>query len=81
MSITGWLIMINIWFFVEVVLLGPFLRISILDFGIQPRTFLNGERWWALITHMFMHGNLWHLLTNMIVLFNFGIPFELILGK
>ncbi len=60
MTITGWLIMINVWCFLTVVLFGSFLGISISDSGLQSQAFLNG-RFWTLFTYMFMHGNFWHL--------------------
>jgi membrane associated rhomboid family serine protease len=31
---------------------------------------------WSAITYMFLHGDLWHLLINMLVLFFFGPPLE-----
>jgi membrane associated rhomboid family serine protease len=31
---------------------------------------------WSVITYMFLHGDLWHLLINMLVLFFFGPPLE-----
>ncbi len=31
---------------------------------------------WSVVTYMFLHGNLWHLLVNMLVLFFFGPPLE-----
>ncbi|MGE0158777.1 MAG: rhomboid family intramembrane serine protease [Gemmatimonadales bacterium] len=43
-------------------------------FAFQP-----GEvilRPWGPITYMFLHGDLWHLLSNMLVLFFFGPPLE-----
>lgn len=36
---------------------------------------------WTLITHMFVHGNLSHLLVNMIVLFFFGTELERRVGE
>ncbi len=36
---------------------------------------------WQLITHMFMHGNLTHLLLNMFALFMFGAPVERVFGS
>jgi len=31
---------------------------------------------WGAVTYMFLHGDLWHLLVNMLVLFFFGPPLE-----
>ncbi|MBP5382432.1 MAG: rhomboid family intramembrane serine protease [Bacteroidales bacterium] len=38
-------------------------------------------RWWQIITHMFMHGGLWHIFFNMYTLFIFGVVVERILGS
>ncbi len=43
---------------------------------------LNPEfRWWQVITHMFMHGGLMHILFNMYALWAFGTPLVYHLGK
>ncbi len=34
------------------------------------------QRPWGIVTYMFIHGGLWHLLMNMVVLFFFGPPLE-----
>jgi membrane associated rhomboid family serine protease len=43
-------------------------------FAFQPGDII--LRPWGPITYMFLHGDLWHLLSNMIVLFFFGPPLE-----
>ena len=42
----------------------------ILLLGMQPATLL--ERPWTMVTNLFVHGNFWHILANMITLFFFG---------
>ena len=43
-------------------------------FGFTPaESFLKP---WGAVTYMFLHGDLWHLLLNMLVLFFFGPPLE-----
>jgi len=37
--------------------------------------------WWQVITHMFMHGNLMHIVFNMYALWAFGTPLERIWGR
>ena len=37
-------------------------------------------RWWQPLTHMFMHGGLWHILFNMYTLVMFGMVVERALG-
>lgn len=36
--------------------------------------------WWQYVTHMFMHGGIWHILFNMYTLFIFGSVIERIIG-
>jgi membrane associated rhomboid family serine protease len=43
-------------------------------FAFQPGNLL--FRPWGVVTYMFLHGDLWHLLINMLVLFFFGPPLE-----
>jgi membrane associated rhomboid family serine protease len=43
-------------------------------FAFQPGELI--LRPWGPVTYMFLHGDLWHLLSNMIVLFFFGPPLE-----
>ena len=43
-------------------------------FGFTPANALT--RPWGAVTYMFLHGDLWHLLLNMLVLFFFGPPLE-----
>nr|WP_288932941.1 rhomboid family intramembrane serine protease [uncultured Allomuricauda sp.] len=42
--------------------------------------YMNFE-WWQVITHMFMHGGLMHIVFNMYALWAFGTPLERIWGK
>ena len=53
-------------------LVGQDLVFSWLAFG--PADVL--RRPWSVVTYMFLHGDLWHLLINMLVLFFFGPPLE-----
>ena len=42
----------------------------------------NGNfEWWQVITHMFMHGSLMHIIFNMYALWAFGTPLERIWGR
>lgn len=50
-------------------------------FAISADNFLNGKYVWTLITHMFSHGGIFHLLVNMFALFSFGTLCEKIIGR
>ncbi len=53
----------------------------ILELGLIPAFIINGERLYTLITSMFLHGNLAHLLGNMLYLYIFGDNIELVMGR
>ncbi len=38
-------------------------------------------RVWTLVTTLFVHGSIWHLLGNMLALLVFGFPLEKLIGK
>lgn len=38
-------------------------------------------RWWQVVTHMFMHGGIWHIFFNMYALVMFGSIIERIIGE
>jgi len=62
-----WIIMIaNLLVYMVVLVEGQL----IFDLGLQPGTWL--ERPWTIVTNMFVHGGLWHLLGNMVSLFFLG---------
>jgi membrane associated rhomboid family serine protease len=49
-------------------------------FGMMPLAVLHG--WvWTFVTYMFMHGNVSHILFNMLGLFIFGVPVEKQMGS
>ncbi len=49
-------------------------------FGFYKPNFLGGM-FWQLVTYMFLHGGLWHLLFNMVGLFFFGGDVERQIGR
>ena len=73
------LLIINIIFF-----LGTFLSFNIEFiyslFGLYFPENVN-FKFWQILTHMFMHGNLAHILVNMFALWMFGSSVESILGS
>jgi len=48
----------------------------ILYFGLTPASVLRAFYFWQLVTYMFLHGGLFHLLFNMLALFMFGCEME-----
>jgi len=49
-------------------------------FGLVPRAVILGLRVWQPFTYLFLHGGLWHLLVNMLMLWMFGRELELVWG-
>jgi membrane associated rhomboid family serine protease len=63
-----------------VVSLSAWLIPGLLDYlGFRPALAL--QRPWTFVTYMFVHGDFWHLLFNMLGLFFFGPPVEERLGS
>jgi membrane associated rhomboid family serine protease len=50
-------------------------------FGLIPSAFTRGLRIWQPFTYIFLHGGLFHLLINMLMLWMFGRELELVWGK
>lgn len=74
-SVTPWvkrLLAVNAAVFLITVAVGPGLVVDL--FAFQPGRFL--VRPWGMATYMFVHGDLWHLLMNLLVIFFFGPPLE-----
>jgi membrane associated rhomboid family serine protease len=49
--------------------------------ALTPELVVRYNAWWQLLTYMFIHGGLWHLLFNMLALLFFGQPLERNLGS
>ncbi|MDD5582659.1 MAG: rhomboid family intramembrane serine protease [Candidatus Marinimicrobia bacterium] len=56
-------------------------RFLIYTFGIVPKDFWSRLHIWQPITYMFLHGNIAHILLNMLALWMFGTELEMIWGK
>ncbi len=55
----------------------PFLDYYLTGFGaLQPSLVLKGHVW-RLVSYMFLHGNHWHILFNMLALWMFGLELEM----
>jgi len=80
LSITTWLIMINILLFVVFSIMLSF-GIDINHIALNSNSFFEQYTFWTLLTSMFMHGGFLHLFVNMFVLFSLGSLCERIIGK
>lgn len=71
------LLIINIAIF----LLQNILKIPWIYLALQPSWVIGRGMIWQLITYMFLHGNWFHLLINMYVLWSFGSAVEAVWGS
>ncbi len=81
LSITNWIILVNIiFFFFAFLLLAQ--NQSFLDYiALKPSNILQGKKLWTILTSMFMHGSFSHLFVNMISLMFIGNFVEQIIGR
>ncbi|MDO8509029.1 MAG: rhomboid family intramembrane serine protease [Nanoarchaeota archaeon] len=78
-SIVGWLILVNIIFSLIGFLFFALGKIEYI--ALKPTNIVEGKYLWTIITHMFVHGGLFHLFINMFVLFSLGSLSEKIIGR
>lgn len=81
LSVNTTIILINIILFVLFIILISTGVLSIDFIALQPANIFAGAYLWTFITSMFMHGNFFHLLVNMLSLFFVGSLVEKILGQ
>lgn len=74
-------IVLNILIFLYEVSLGTHLDQFIYDFGAIPKEVSEGQRTFTLLTSMFLHGSLMHLLGNMVFLWIFADNIEATVGN
>jgi membrane associated rhomboid family serine protease len=68
-----WLIISNVAIF----LIPGLLRLDLSTvFGLVPLLVFRGGWIWQLVTYMFLHAGLWHLVINMLMLWMFGMDLE-----
>ena len=65
---------------VAVFLVTTFVPSLTLLFGLAPAAVVGQLRVWQLVTHMFLHGGLFHILFNMLALWMFGTELERVWG-
>ena len=71
----GFLISINVIMLI-VTLIKPELRITL---GLIPHYFTSHP--WTIITNLFIHAGIWHILTNMLTLYFFGSYLSRLVGN
>jgi len=80
LSIVGWLILITI-----IISLFAFITFTFpkgIDYlALKPSNIMQGKYVWTLLTHIFVHGSIFHLFINMFVLFSLGNLSERIIGR
>jgi membrane associated rhomboid family serine protease len=64
----------------EVLLLGGVGGIDLSGWALSGEALAEG-RWWTVLTHLFLHANLLHLLVNVLALWFVGPEVELMLGR
>lgn len=70
------LLIINIGVFLAAIIIRP-LGILIYDwFQLDPTTLARALQLWRLVTYQFLHGDIWHILFNMIGLYFLGPTLE-----
>ena len=80
-SVTTWLILINVVFFIIGAGFWLIDDNNVKYIALKPSDILQGKYFWTFLTSMFMHGGFFHLAVNMFVLFSLGSFCEQILGR
>ncbi len=75
--VTKHLIIINLIIFLATLINKEFMISNFALFYPKSQYF----HWWQIVTHMFMHGNFWHIFFNMYTLFIFGCVVERMIGE
>ena len=77
MRITKNLITINVIIFIATLINKEYMTETFALFYPTSPFF----RWWQPVTHMFMHGGIWHIFFNMYTLYLFGNVLERMIGE
>jgi membrane associated rhomboid family serine protease len=75
------LIAINVLLFLMMMLSRRMQAWEFMELALIPARVVQDRAWWQVLTYMFVHGGVWHLLFNMLALYMFGLPLERNLGS
>ena len=81
LSVTNWIILINVVLFFIIFPIMVSKEWFIDYVALKPANILQGKNLWTLLTSMFMHGGFSHLFVNMISLMFIGNFVEKIIGR
>ena len=68
-----WLLIANTVAFIVTNLIGPQVFVTL---ALAPVAVVKYFAIWELVTYLFLHGGVWHLVFNMLTLWMFGTPLE-----
>jgi len=71
-----WLIVSNVAIFVAMTLFGRWIGDDVRLLALSPKAVLTFPALWQLVTYLFLHAGISHLLFNMLALWMFGVPLE-----
>jgi membrane associated rhomboid family serine protease len=71
-----WLIVSNVAIFVIITLFGRSIGNDVMLLALAPRAVVSYFALWQLVTYLFIHSGISHLLFNMLALWMFGVPLE-----
>ena len=71
-----WLIVSNVAIFVALTLFGRWIGEDVRLLALAPRAVVSYFALWQLVTYLFIHAGISHLLFNMLALWMFGVPLE-----
>jgi membrane associated rhomboid family serine protease len=71
-----WLIVSNVAIFVAITLFGRSIGGDIMLLALAPKAVVSYFALWQLVTYLFIHSGISHLLFNMLALWMFGVPLE-----
>lgn len=80
-------VVVPILILINVIVFFMWFTLGISHNAFMPRNFLvswtalQQGRWWVVLTSVFSHEALWHILINMVVLYSFGPIMEWVLGR